>query len=49
MFDQMIATSALSAELTGEAAFIPPLDRQVSSYLTNISDHLPVAVRIDLH
>ena len=48
MFDQIIATSALAPELEGESAFIPPLDRMVSSYEAMISDHLPVAIRVDL-
>jgi endonuclease/exonuclease/phosphatase family metal-dependent hydrolase len=48
MFDHILATAALDEQLAGEAAFIPPLDREVAGYEDLISDHLPVAIRIDL-
>ncbi len=49
MFDQMISTVALDAELGGEVPFIPRLDQQIPDYEDTISDHLPVAIRLDLH
>jgi hypothetical protein len=48
MLDHMISTAALDGALAGEAPFIPPLDRQFPRYEEIVSDHLPVALRLEL-
>jgi hypothetical protein len=48
MLDHMISTAAMDGMLGSELPFIPPLDRQFPGYLMSISDHLPVALRLDL-
>lgn len=49
MFDQMISTASLDGELGSEKPFIPALDKQFKDYEDELSDHLPVAIRVDLH
>lgn len=49
MFDQMISTVSLDAQLGSERPFVPAIDAEIGDYQGILSDHLPVALRLDLH
>lgn len=48
LLDHIVTTSALDAELSGSAAIIPRLDMQMTGYVGQLSDHLPVIMRAPL-
>lgn len=48
LLDHIVTTSALDAELPGSSAIIPRLDMQMAGYVSQVSDHLPVIVRVPL-
>ncbi len=48
LLDHIVTTTALDDELTGSSAIIPRLDMQMTGYVGQVSDHLPVIVRVPL-
>lgn len=48
LLDHVVTTSALESELSGSNTIIPRLDTQMTGYVGQVSDHLPVIVRVPL-
>jgi endonuclease/exonuclease/phosphatase family metal-dependent hydrolase len=48
LLDHIVTSAELDAELPGSAAIIPRLDMQMTGYVGQVSDHLPVIVRVPL-
>lgn len=48
LLDHIVTTSALDAELGEGAGIIPRLDMQMTGYVGQVSDHLPVIMRAPL-
>jgi endonuclease/exonuclease/phosphatase family metal-dependent hydrolase len=47
MLDHIVSTAALSDELAGGGgAFLPSLTVQISGYQSNVSDHVPVVIKL---
>jgi endonuclease/exonuclease/phosphatase family metal-dependent hydrolase len=48
LIDHIVTTSALNDDLVGGATVIPEIQREYSGYYSEVSDHLPVVLRIPL-
>lgn len=48
LLDHIVTSAELDSELTGSSAIIPRLDMQMTGYVGQVSDHLPVIVRVPL-
>jgi endonuclease/exonuclease/phosphatase family metal-dependent hydrolase len=48
LLDHIVTTAAFDAEFAGSSAIIPRLDMQMTGYVGQVSDHLPVIVRAPL-
>ncbi len=48
LLDHQVTTSAFESQHTGGDTIIPRLDMQINSYVSGVSDHLPVIVRVPL-
>jgi endonuclease/exonuclease/phosphatase family metal-dependent hydrolase len=48
LLDHIVTTAPLDAELPAGSAIIPRLDMQMTGYVGQVSDHLPVIIRVPL-